>query len=64
LAGVKLIDFGFAERVNYQRLICRAGTPGYIAPELFRGKPYTEKADVYSLGIVLYSVQIYITNTL
>lgn len=27
------------------------GTPYYMAPELLRGEPYTEKCDVYSFGI-------------
>src|SRR6185436_15157618 len=31
-----------------------AGTPLYIAPELFDGTPASEATDVYSLGILLY----------
>jgi serine/threonine protein kinase/tetratricopeptide (TPR) repeat protein len=31
-----------------------AGTPLYIAPELFDGAPASEATDVYSLGILLY----------
>lgn len=27
------------------------GTPYYMAPELFRNEPYTEKCDVYSFGV-------------
>jgi serine/threonine protein kinase len=51
-----ILDFGFAERINSQRLISKAGTPGYIAPEVFDGKPYTEKGDVFSLGVMYYSM--------
>ena len=29
------------------------GTPLYTPPELMRGKPFNEKVDVYSLGIIL-----------
>ena len=32
---IKIIDFGFAEEINDHELVSRAGTPGYIPPELF-----------------------------
>ncbi len=31
-----------------------AGTPLYLAPELFAGQPATVRSDVYSLGVLLY----------
>jgi serine/threonine protein kinase len=31
-----------------------AGTPNYMAPELFNGTRVDEAADVYSLGCILY----------
>jgi len=52
------VDFGFAEPINYHGLSSRSGTPGFIPPEIFALKPYTEKGDVYSLGSILYSVCI------
>jgi serine/threonine-protein kinase len=30
------------------------GTPGYVAPELVRGRPVGPVADVYSLGVLLF----------
>eukprot|EP00011_Vannellida_sp_DIVA3-517-6-12_P002619 CAMPEP_0114615550 /NCGR_PEP_ID=MMETSP0168-20121206/6222_1 /TAXON_ID=95228 ORGANISM="Vannella sp., Strain DIVA3 517/6/12" /NCGR_SAMPLE_ID=MMETSP0168 /ASSEMBLY_ACC=CAM_ASM_000044 /LENGTH=113 /DNA_ID=CAMNT_0001826623 /DNA_START=9 /DNA_END=350 /DNA_ORIENTATION=- len=33
------------------------GTPLYMAPEVLQNSPYSEKADVYSFGIVL--VELY-----
>jgi hypothetical protein len=32
------------------------GTVGWIAPEIFQSKRYTEKCDVYSFGIILYEL--------
>lgn len=33
---VKLIDFGFAEKINKNKLVSKAGTPGYLPPEIFK----------------------------
>lgn len=54
--SVKLIDFGFAEKVNYEKLSNKSGTPGYIAPEVFASQPYTGKGDIFSLGVILYTL--------
>ena len=34
---IKLVDFGFAEEINERELISKAGTIGFLAPEVFRG---------------------------
>lgn len=49
-------DFGFAERINENELMSRAGTPGFIPPEVFKLQPYTGKGDVFSVGVIFYSV--------
>ncbi|CAD8089548.1 unnamed protein product [Paramecium sonneborni] len=51
---IKIIDFGFAEKINKNELINKQGTPGYIAPELFDLAPYTESCEIFSLGILFY----------
>src|SRR5438045_4282981 len=32
------------------------GVIPYVAPEVLRGKPYTQEADVYSFGMIMYFV--------
>src|SRR5262249_29967066 len=36
----------------------RAGTPGYMAPELTRGEPIDSRADQFALGVVAYELLI------
>ncbi|GAB5363662.1 hypothetical protein AAMO2058_000903100 [Amorphochlora amoebiformis] len=54
----KLVDFGFAKSTFNRRALLRAesklGTKGYAAPEIFSGKQYTEKCDIWSLGVISY----------
>jgi NIMA (never in mitosis gene a)-related kinase 1/4/5 len=35
------------------------GTPYYLSPEMVEGKPYSTKADVWALGVVLYQLCSY-----
>lgn len=54
---IKLIDFGFAMRVLPEETMTQQlGTPLYAAPEIFEEKPYTNKVDLWSAGIVLYNM--------
>ncbi|CAD8209126.1 unnamed protein product [Paramecium octaurelia] len=53
---LKLIDFGFAEKICRDRLINGQGTAGYIAPEVFMKQPYQEVGDIFSLGVIFYSM--------
>ena len=39
---------------NTSRSGRRIGTPHWMAPEIMRGEPYNEKADVYSFGMILW----------
>jgi serine/threonine protein kinase len=53
-----VVDFGLAAR-TYGGLDCltnRCGSPGYIAPEVLRGEPYGQAVDLWSVGVILYTL--------
>ncbi len=52
--NVKIADFGFARIKEENATMTRCGTPCWTAPEVIRGEKYTEKADVYSFGIIMW----------
>lgn len=54
--NIKLADFGFCKPLESEDEISRTmlGSPIYMAPELLKGEPYTIKADIWSLGVVLF----------
>ncbi len=56
---VKLTDFGIAKIIDLPALTFSEqlfGTPGYIAPEYVEGKPADLRADIYSLGVLMYEM--------
>ena len=55
---VKLIDFGLSNKfdtTHLKRLKTFVGTPLYLPPEVIDGE-YDEKCDIWSLGVLLYSL--------
>ena len=53
----KLGDFGIAKKMDEMADdMSKKGTVKYMAPEVFHGENYDSKVDIYSLGIVLYSL--------
>jgi Nif-specific regulatory protein len=52
---VKLLDFGFADTSTSFAQTPR-GTLGYIAPEVYKGIGADGRADLYSLGMVIYEI--------
>ena len=56
---VKLTDFGIAKILDAPALTFSEqmfGTPGYIAPDYLEGLTPDGRADIYSLGVVLYEM--------
>jgi len=68
---VKVLDFGLAKRfkaetgedattLTQQDTITAAGavagTPSYMAPEQFRGRPADARSDIWALGVMLYEM--------
>lgn len=56
--SVKIADFGFAERMIEGKLFNQIfGTPGYMAPEILQGEPYSGSAvDMFALGVLLFAI--------
>ena len=56
----KMIDFGLSDHTTTRdHNFKRCGTPGFVAPEVLNSKPdadinYDCKADIYSVGIIMY----------
>jgi len=56
--NVKLGDFGLAKKLSQKvsRSSSFVGTLNYSSPEIVENKPFTEKADIWSLGCILYEL--------
>ncbi|CAD8169982.1 unnamed protein product [Paramecium octaurelia] len=51
----KLADFGMGKFINHSQST-NIGTPAYSAPQIFFDSKYTNKCDVYSLGVIFYEL--------
>ena len=57
--NVKVTDFGLTRHLSEEnnfRMTGQAGTFHWMAPEVLENDSYSEKADVYSYGIVLWEI--------
>jgi serine/threonine protein kinase len=55
---VKIGDLGVSRQLSEETMMLRSfyGTPLYLSPELAENKPYNEKTDIWSLGVILYEL--------
>ena len=51
-----IIDFGYCEKLEtqQQRLGYNVGSPAYMSPEAYNDSFYSEKSDVWALGVILH----------
>ncbi len=59
--NIKLADFGLSKKIIginplEDSKTSRVGTPNWMAPEICRGEKYTDKADVYSFGLIVWEI--------
>ena len=52
--SIKLGDLNVSKVAKTNFVYTQTGTPYYLAPEVWKGEPYNNKCDIWSLGCVLY----------
>ena len=54
----KLTDYGFSKELNNYNYAASThlGTPATMAPEIMMNRPYNEKSDLWSIGIMMYQL--------
>jgi len=56
---VKIADFGFSKNIEEGRLLSTpCGSPGYVAPEIANEQSYTTGVDMWSIGVILYTMLV------
>lgn len=59
VAQLKLIDFGFAKIWDPSTLMMAScGSIAYVSPDVITGKGYTNKCDMWSLGVVVWMLLV------
>lgn len=56
-----IIDFGYCEMEevpNRPQMYYNVGSPRYMAPEAYQDNHYSEKSDIWALGVILYELLV------
>ncbi len=54
---IRIADFGLAIFTSEdEKVTGKCGSPGYVAPEVFKSKFYDYRCDIFSLGSVMYQL--------
>jgi tetratricopeptide (TPR) repeat protein len=56
----KILDFGLAQMAGFDNRLTQTGfiigTPMYMSPEMVMGRPLDARSDLYSLGVIAYTM--------
>ena len=56
-ADIRLVDFGVSKIIGDEEKCTEPyGTLSFVAPEILEGKPYDKSVDLWSLGIIAYTL--------
>jgi calcium/calmodulin-dependent protein kinase I len=53
---IRIADFGLSKAYGGEDMVTICGTPDYVAPEVLDCKPYTEAVDMWSVGVITYTL--------
>jgi serine/threonine protein kinase len=54
--NASISDMGLCRKIDDIDETNIYGVMPYVAPEVLRGKPYTQAADIYSFGVIMYVI--------